>query len=84
MQIVAIIKGFFIHVECVAVFHDELPSANHAAARPFLVAELHLYLVPDLRQIAVGADRVACVITDYLFVGWSEQDGLPLAVLEAE
>ncbi len=45
-----------VAVEAVGVLHDELARAQDPAPRPRLVALLRLLVVPDLRQLAIGAD----------------------------
>src|SRR5256885_1077033 len=47
------VEGGRVGIERVGIFHDELAGAEHARARPRLVALLRLDLVPDLRQVSI-------------------------------
>ena len=48
------IRVGIVHVERVAVLHDELTAAHQAEARPNLVAELRLDLIEIDRQVPVA------------------------------
>src|SRR6266851_499783 len=56
VSVVRDVEGGLVGVEGVGVLHEELPGAQHPRARPRLVALLGLDLVPDLREIAIGAN----------------------------
>ncbi len=73
-----------VHVEGVGVLHDELADAHQAGLRPLLVAELGLYLVPDLRELLVRAYLVARDGGEDLLVRHPETHVRALAVAQAE
>src|SRR5262249_54259239 len=49
-------QAFLVAVEAVGVLHDELAYSQQAPARPWLVTGLGAEVVPDLRQLPVGAE----------------------------
>ena len=57
VQLVALVEPGLVDVEGVAVLHHELAPAQHAGARPGLVAVLDLDLVDRQRQVLVRASR---------------------------
>ena len=73
-----------VGIEGVGVLHEELPRAQHPRARARLVPLLGLDLVPDLRQVAVGADLAGGEPGDDLLVGHAEAHVAAVAVLEPE
>ena len=73
-----------VNVEGVAVLHEELADAEQAGLGAGLVAELGLDLVPDLRELLVGADLVAGEGGHDLFVGHAEAEIGAFAILKAE
>ena len=84
MQRVALLQRRLIAVEAVGVLHHELPRAQHARARTGLVTLLHLEVVDDQRQVAVGADELGDVEGDGLLVGHRQHQLGALAVGELE
>ncbi len=70
--LVADVQGLPVGVEAVEVHHVEFPDAEQAAARPRLVAELGLYLVEQLGQVAVASHLVAGQLGDDLLVRGAE------------
>ncbi len=73
-----------VRIEGVGVLHEELPRAQHARAWARLVPLLGLDLVPDLGQVAVGADLARGQPGDDLLVGHAEAHVAPVAVLQPE
>ena len=70
-------------VEGVGVLHHELAHAQEARLRALLVAELGLELVPDLRELLVGA-QLAGEPGEDLLVGEAEAELRAVAVAQAE
>ena len=68
VQGVALVEAGLVAVERVGVLHRELAGAQDAALGPRLVALLDLDVVPDLRQVAIAADRLRGVQRDDLLV----------------
>ena len=58
VQFVGLVQARLVPVEAVGVLHGELARTQDAALGPRLVPQLGLDLVPDLRQVPVGADVV--------------------------
>ena len=58
-----------VEVERIRVLHQELASPHHPESRPHLVAELPLYMIKYLRQLAIRMHRLAEQIGDHLLVG---------------
>src|SRR6266511_5261290 len=73
-----------VGVERVGIFHHKLARPQHTRAGPRLVALLGLDLVPDLRQVTVGADLLGGKPGHDLLVGNAETHVPLVAVLEAE
>jgi hypothetical protein len=73
-----------VHVERVGVLHDELAEAHQPRLRPLLVAELGLHLIPDLRQLLVGANLVARDGGEDFLVRHAEAHVRAPPILEAE
>ena len=84
VQLVALVEPGLVDVERVAVLHDELAPAQHARARPGLVAVLDLDLVDRQRQVLVRRVEVLDREGEHLLVGGPEEVVGALAVLEAE
>ena len=78
------VEAGLVNVERVGVLHDELPEAHQAGLRPLLVAELGLFLIPDLRQLFVGAYLVARNRGENLLVRHAEAHVRALSVFEPE
>ena len=81
---VGLLKGRRVGIERIGVLHQEFARAEHARARPRLVALLGLDLVPDLRQVAVRPDLTRGEPRDHLFVGHAEAHVAAVPVLQAE
>ena len=73
-----------IGIERVGVLHQELARAQHARPRARLVALLGLDLVPDLRQVTVGAYLACGEPRDDLLVGHPEAHVAPVAIAQLE
>ena len=84
VQLVALVEPGLVEVEGVRVLHDELAPAQHAGARPRLVAVLRLDLVERQRQVLVRAVHVLDREGEHLLVGRPEQVVVALAVDEPE
>ena len=84
MLVVAFVEPGGIHIEGIAVLHDELAHSQQTRPRPGLVAELGLNLIPDLRQLLIAAQFLARDVGHHLFMGHAQSQPCALAVLEAE
>ena len=84
VELVAAVEPLGVAVEAVGVLHRELARAQHAGARPRLVALLGLHVVQDHRQLPVGADLAGDVEGEVLLVGHRQRQLGLLAVLELE
>src|SRR5437868_6303220 len=73
-----------VGIEGVGILHHELARAQHARAGPGLVALLRLDLIPDLGEIAIGADGARRQPRDDLFVRHAQAHVAVIAVLQAE
>src|SRR5207249_1859229 len=73
-----------VGVEGVGVLHEELARAQHAGPRTRLVALLGLDLVPDLRQVAVGADLARGEPRDDFLVRHPEAQVASVAIPQLE
>ncbi len=73
-----------VHMEGVAVLHDELAAAHQAEARANLVAELRLNLEDVHRKLLVALHDLADDVGDHLFVGRPEAEVRALAILESQ
>ena len=62
-------RTLVVHIEAVAVLHQELAAAHHAEPRADLVAKLPLDVIEHLRQLTVALHRLAQQFGDHLFVG---------------
>ena len=82
VPLVLLVEPRLVAVERVRVLHHELARAEHSGARARLVALLHLELVQEERQVAVGADVVRHVEGEPLLVRHREHVRRALAVVE--
>ncbi len=73
-----------VHVEGVAVLHDELTAAHQAEPGPDFVAELGLDLEEVDRQLLVALHDLAHDVGDDLLVRGTEAEVGALAILEAK
>jgi hypothetical protein len=73
-----------VHMERVAVLHDELAAPHQPEARADLIAELVLDLKQVDRQLLVALDDLADDIGDDFLVSGSEAEIGALAILEAQ
>ncbi len=84
VQRVALVQARHVAVERVGVLHRELAGAQDAAGGPRLVALLRLDVVPDLREIAPGAQLARRVQGDHLLVRHRQHEVAPDAILQLE
>ena len=77
------VEAILIDVEGVRVLHEKLAGTQHTRLGPWLVAELPLEVVPDLRQLAVGA-KLAREQREDLFMGRGEAEIGPTTIPQAE
>ena len=68
----------------VGVFHDELPPAHQAEARPHFVTKLGLDLVEGERQVAVGVQFTPYQVSHNFFMGWAEAEVTLVPVFQAQ
>ena len=73
-----------VHVEIVAVLHQELAAAHHPESRPHLVPELPLDMIERERKVAVGTHMAAEDVRDQFLVGRAVDEVAPVAVLDAQ
>jgi hypothetical protein len=83
VQVEGAVQPRLVQVEAVGVLHGELPHPQQAGLGAGLVAELGLDLVPDLRQLAVGAQLQRQQRED-LLVGHAEREVGAPAVAQPE
>jgi hypothetical protein len=81
---VGVLETGLVAVEAVGVLHHELPRPQDAGPRSRLVALLHLELVEDQGQVAIGADLARHVIGDGLLVGHREHQRTVVSVAQAK
>jgi hypothetical protein len=84
VELVAGVEAVEVSVEGVGVLHQELAGAEDTGPRAGLVALLHLEVVEDQRQLAVGADLAGDVERQALLVGHRQHHLGSLSILELE
>src|SRR5580765_8711011 len=73
-----------VHMEGIAVLHDELAAAHQAEARADLIAELRLNLEDVQGQLLVAGDDLPDDVGHDFFVRRAEAEVRVLPILEAE
>jgi hypothetical protein len=81
---IAPVKPLVIDIETVGVLHRELAHPEQSGLWTRLISELDLNLVPDLRQIPIGADLVASNGRKDFFMGHSEAEIPPCSILNTK
>src|SRR5271167_4145518 len=84
MLLIADVQPSGIEVKGIRVLHHELTQAQQARFWPWLVAELRLDLVPDLRQLLVAAQLPARDLRYDFLMGHAEAQVTSPAVLETK
>ncbi|OIQ76904.1 hypothetical protein GALL_414110 [mine drainage metagenome] len=84
VAVVGVQRGIAVHVEGIAVLHQELAPAHHTKARTHLVAEFPLDVIKRQRQLLVAFHVRAEDVGDHLFVGRAIQHLALMAVRDAQ
>jgi hypothetical protein len=84
VQVVSLVQALWPQVETIGVLHRELANPKQSRFGSRLVTKLRLYLIPDLRKLAVGSQLVSGNHREHFLVCHSQAEVSSTTILEAK